>query len=115
MTSWVSALEAMCLILLLCPPISTPGKRRGEGAWSERLGERREPVPARHVDLAAAVLDRVEDSLGDEPGLDHRSAQERAREAVALREALRLDEPRQNRVHLDPAAGELRRDRARER
>src|SRR5437867_2120667 len=107
MTSWVSSFSTMCLILLRWAAISTPRERRGESAGRESLGEGREAVPARHVELAAAVLDRVDDSLGDELGLEDRAADEPAREPVALREALRLDEAGEDRVHSDPAAGEL--------
>src|SRR3954468_8604324 len=83
-------------------------------ARSERLRERRDPVPAGHEDLAPVLLDRGDQPLGDELRLGDERAQAPA-ETLALRKARRLDEAGQDRMDADPARPQLARHRPRER
>ena len=84
-------------------------------ARQERLDEREDAVPARDVELPLAGLDRLHDPLGDELRPDHRPAEEGAREHALLREAFRLDEAREDGVHLHAARAEEAGERAGER
>jgi hypothetical protein len=78
----------------------------------QRLGERRDPVEPRHEDLRAVVLERRQNSFGDELGLRDQAADGRVGESLPLREAGRLDESREDRVDVDAARAQLCGDRA---
>src|SRR5436309_13707256 len=86
-----------------------PRARAHEQAGKERLCDRSHAVPARDDDLRPVALDRPYDSLGDELGPDDDPAEPPASQPV-LREALRVDEPRVDRVHVDPSRAQLSRN-----
>ena len=88
-------------------------RARSDGASS--LEDSEDPVEGGIGQLLPTRRDRPDDLVDELLRRLHLPAKEPALEGGLLREALRFDEPRQHGEHLDPAAAELPRDRARER
>src|SRR6476646_4060601 len=84
----------------------------GEQSRSSRLDDGGGPVPVGDELLDPISLDGPDDLLGDELRLGDELLQQPAAQAGSVREARRVDQARIDRVHGDPAARELDRDRA---